>query len=152
MTKIELNEIFKKYDDISMIQVKYPKNSLVEFKDKISTDKIIKNKNKIFHKGKKLKVEYSKNKNYWNQSEFIKVKENIELSEVDDNTDKSEINSKKDEDKYAYLNQAIKELQMKVEENKKEINDLKISMNIISEINNQTTIFSKANFNFLNNR
>ena len=61
MTKIELNEIFKKYDDISMIQVKYPKNSLVEFKDKISTDKIIKNKNKIFHKGKKLKVEYSKN-------------------------------------------------------------------------------------------
>ena len=49
MNKIELNEIFKKYDDISMIQVKYPKISLVEFKDKISTDKIIKNKNKIFH-------------------------------------------------------------------------------------------------------
>ena len=41
---------------------------------------------------------------------------------------------------------------MKVEENKKEINDLKILMNIIPKINNRTTILSKANFNFLNNR
>ena len=153
MTKTELNEIFKKYGDISMIQVKSPKISLIEFKDKISADKVIKNKNKIFHKGRKLKVEYSKNQiNDGNQSEFIKEKENIELSEGDDNTDESEISSKKDEDKFAYLNQAVKELQMKVEENKKEINDLKISMNIMSEINNQTTILSKANFNFLKNR
>ena len=49
MTKKELNEIFKKYGDISMIQVKSPKISLIEFKDKISADKVIKNKNKIFH-------------------------------------------------------------------------------------------------------
>ena len=133
-----------------MIQVKSPKISLIEFKDKISADEVIKNKNKIFHKGRKLKVEYSKNQiNDGNQSEFIKEKENIELSEGDDNTDESEISSKKNEDKFAYLNQAVKELQMKVEENKKEINDLKISMNIMSEINNQTTILSKANFNFL---
>ena len=136
-----------------MIQVKSPKISLIEFKDKISADEVIKNKNKIFHKGRKLKVEYSKNQiNDGNQSEFIKEKENIELSEGDDNIDGSEISSKKDEDKFAYLNQAVKELQMKVEENKKEINDLKISMNIMSEINNQTTILSKANFNFLKNR
>ena len=32
------------------------------------------------------------------------------------------------------------------------MNDLKILMNIISEINNQIAIFSKANFNFMNNR
>ena len=153
MTKTELNKIFKKYGDISMIQVKSPKISLIEFKDKISADEVIKNKIKIFHKGRKLKVEYSKNQiNDGNQSEFIKEKENIELSEGDDNTDESEISSKKDEDKFAYLNQAVKELQMKVEENKKEINDLKISMNIMSEINNQTTLLSKANFNFLKNR
>lgn len=69
MTKIELNEIFEKYGDISMIQVKSPKISLVEFKDKISADNVIKNKNKIYHKGTKLKVEYSKNQiNDGNQS------------------------------------------------------------------------------------
>ena len=98
MTKTELNEIFKKYGDISMIQVKSPKISLIEFKDKISADKVIKNKNKIFHKGRKLKVEYSKNQiNDGNQSVFIKETENIELSESNENTDKSELSLKKDD-------------------------------------------------------
>ena len=117
MTKKELNEIFKKYGDISMIQVKSPKISLIEFKDKISADKVIKNKNKIFHKGRKLKVEYSKNQiNDGNQSVFIKETENIELSESNDNTDKSELSLKKDdgdEDKFSYLEKKIKKLEKK---------------------------------------
>ena len=117
MTKTELNEIFKKYGDISMIQVKSPKISLIEFKDKISADKVIKNKNKIFHKGRKLKVEYSKNQiNDGNQSVFIKETENIELSESNDNTDKSELSLKKDdgdEDKFSYLEKKIKKLEKK---------------------------------------
>ena len=117
MTKTELNEIFKKYGDISMIQVKSPKISLIEFKDKISADKVIKNKNKIFHKGRKLKVEYSKNQiNDGNQSVFIKETENIELSESNENTDKSELSLKKDdgdEDKFSYLEKKIKKLEKK---------------------------------------
>ena len=117
MTKKELNEIFKKYGDISMIQVKSPKISLIEFKDKISADKVIKNKNKIFHKGRKLKVEYSKNQiNDGNQSVFVKETENIELSESNDNTDKSELSLKKDdgdEDKFSYLEKKIKKLEKK---------------------------------------
>ena len=117
MTKKELNEIFKKYGDISMIQVKSPKISLIEFKDKISADKVIKNKNKIFHKGRKLKVEYSKNQiNDGNQSEFVKETENIELSESNENTDKSELSLKKDdgdEDKFSYLEKKIKKLEKK---------------------------------------
>ena len=117
MTKKELNEIFKKYGDISMIQVKSPKISLIEFKDKISADKVIKNKNKIFHKGRKLKVEYSKNQiNDGNQSVFIKETENIELSESNDNTNKSELSLKKDdgdEDKFSYLEKKIKKLEKK---------------------------------------
>ena len=117
MTKKELNEIFKKYGDISMIQVKSPKISLIEFKDKISADKVIKNKNKIFHKGRKLKVEYSKNQiNDGNQSVFVKETENIELSESNENTDKSELSLKKDdgdEDKFSYLEKQIKKLEKK---------------------------------------
>ena len=117
MTKTELNEIFKKYGDISMIQVKSPKISLIEFKDKISADKVIKNKNKIFHKGRKLKVEYSKNQiNDGNQSVFVKETENIELSESNENTDKSELSLKKDdgdEDKFSYLEKKIKKLEKK---------------------------------------
>ena len=117
MTKKELNEIFKKYGDISMIQVKSPKISLIEFKDKISADKVIKNKNKIFHKGRKLKVEYSKNQiNDGNQSVFVKETENIELSEGNENTDKSELSLKKDdgdEDKFSYLEKKIKKLEKK---------------------------------------
>ena len=117
MTKKELNEIFKKYGDISMIQVKSPKISLIEFKDKISADEVIKNKNKIFHKGRKLKVEYSKNQiNDGNQSVFVKETENIELSESNENTDKSELSLKKDdgdEDKFSYLEKKIKKLEKK---------------------------------------
>ena len=181
MTKTELNEIFKKYGDISMIQVKSPKISLIEFKDKISADEVIKNKNKIFHKGRKLKVEYSKNQiNDGNQSVFVKETENIELSESNENTDKSELSLKKDEDKFSYLEKKIKKLEKKYsklegkyeelegknkelegknndlegenEQRKNEINNLKIYTNIMSEINNQVEILSNNNFSYMNNR
>ena len=63
---------------------------------------------------RKLKVEYSKNQiNDGNQSVFIKETENIELSENNENTDKSELSLKKDEDKFSYLEKKIKKLEKK---------------------------------------
>lgn len=111
MTKSILFEIFKEYGDILMIEVKSPYISLVQFKDQISVDKVIRNKNKIFHKGKKLKVQYSKEQiRDKTISEFNKIMEekeieNIKLSESDDNDEKSEeVNIVKDddEDKFSY--------------------------------------------------
>ena len=168
MTKTELIEIFGKYGGISKIKIKSPYISFVEFTSKISADTVIKYKNKIYHKGKKLKVEYSKEQiKDDNISEITKImeekeNENIELSESDDNTNKSmDINSKNDDDenKFSYLEEKIKNLEEKCKENtkeildnKKEIKNLKLSMNIMSEISNQTEIFSKVNLHYMNNR
>ena len=175
MTKTELIEIFGKYGGISKIKIKSPYISFVEFTSKISADTVIKYKNKIYHKGKKLKVEYSKEQiKDDNISEITKImeekeNENIELSESDDNTNKSmDINSKNDDDenKFSYLEKKIKNLEKKCKENKKEIKNLeerckdnkkeiknlKLSMNIMSEISNQTEIFSKVNLHYMNNR
>lgn len=168
MTKTELIEIFGKYGGISKIKIKSPYISFVEFTSKISADTVIKYKNKIYYKGKKLKVEYSKEQiKDDNISEITKImeekeNENIELSESDDNTNKSmDINSKNDDDenKFSYLEKKIKNLEEKCKENtkeildnKKEIKNLKLSMNIMSEINNQTEIFSKVNLHYINNR
>ena len=182
MTKSILFEIFKEYGDILMIEVKSPYISLVQFKDQISVDKVIRNKNKIFHKGKKLKVQYSKEQiRDKTISEFNKIMEekeieNIKLSESDDNDEKSEeVNIVKDddEDKFSYLEKKIKnlegkykeidrkykeidrkykEINGKYKENKKEIKNLKLSTNIMSEIIDQTKIHSKLNFNYMNNK
>ena len=56
-----LYEIFKGYGSISKVKFKNKNSILVEFNDKNSIERIKDKKNKIYFKGKQLKIEYVKN-------------------------------------------------------------------------------------------
>jgi len=123
--KSDIIEILRKYGNISKIEMKEPYIYFIEFKNRISPYKAMKNKNKFFYKGEKLKVEYSKRQTKYKNISIMneKTKEDIEILNEDDNKEKViDIIAIKDdeEDKLTYLEKKIKDLEQEFKEIKEE--------------------------------
>ena len=161
-----INEIFGKFGSISKIKINKNNSCLVEFKEKSTFKYVMKNKNKIYLSGKKLKVAPSIKG--IRKNDIFEIKENINENsrnkQINDKRDKIETETDKyieignekvkieEVDKYALLDKKIQILSNEVEKNKAEIDNLKMSIGLLTEINNQTEINSKANFNYLNKK
>ena len=120
--KSDIIEILRKYGNISKIEMKEPYIYFIEFKNRISPYKAMKNKNKFFYKGEKLKVEYSKRQTKYKNISIMneKTKEDIEISNEDDNKEKViDIIAIKD-DEEDYLEKKIKDLEQEFKEIKEE--------------------------------
>ena len=133
----DLRNLFRRYGEISHIQIRHNKKcGLIEFNNKSSADRVIKEKNKITLKGKSLKIEYS----------YLKIKTKDSHEQKESNIEmKSEEKKIEEEDRYTKLENMIKKLNTEVE-------NLKVSFSLMSEINNQNEIQSKISFNYLNKK
>ena len=147
-----------------------PVENNVEFCHKNSVINVIKDKNKIYLNGKKLKIEYAKNKAdksiTFNPSENTSQKKEINIRRKENKSEKFieiETESKKESGENNNLFEIIQDLNDKIEKQKdkiekqnekheKEIRELKISIKLMDEINNQTEINSKKNLNCVNRK
>ena len=184
-----LSEIFKGYGIISKVKFKNKNSALVEFNDKNSIEKIKDKKNKIYFKGKKLKIEFAKinipqmrekslnnmkiglpEKEEKKAEKFIEINDNLEgksISKIQEPEKKVEKNERyidielgkekiEDYDKFTALEETVNELIKKtakneeeIAKNKEEIKNLKITMNIMDEIDKQKDIYYKTKFNYI---
>ena len=171
----EISQIFDKYGEISKIQLKSEYSCLVEFDNKNSVDKIMVNKNKIIFKGKGLIIENAMNPIKENSVKKNKKASKYEaqdppkIKKIDFPEKKEEKNEKfiniqiksgnfGAKDNFSSLEEKVRELTNELihfkEENAKriqEIDNLKISINIMAQINDQRDILYKTNMNYINN-
>ena len=168
----ELRNIFKKYGALKTINISSKGFGFVEFYDKNSASTAINNKDKILFKQKKLKIEYAKDKIIKDiyQKPKGKNKQKRKKKEIDiqqltkknakkrkENDIKKNINqgannNSKDNSRIEELENKFNKLEKDMENNKKEIQDLKISIRVLTEINNQSEIYMNANINYLNKK
>ena len=177
-----LYEIFKGYGSISKVKFKNKNSVLVEFNDKNSIERIKDKKNKIYFKGKQLKIEYVKNiipemrekslnnikiglpeKEEKKNEKFIEINENLEEKSISKIQEPKKKVKKKErnidielgkekiegDDKFTALEETVNELIKKTAKNEEEIKNLKISMNIMDEIDKQKDIYYKTKFNYI---
>ncbi len=169
----DLRKLFENYGKLKKINVSSKNFGFVEFCHKNTVLNVIKDKNKIYLNGKKLKIEYAKNKAdkniTLNPSENISQKKEINIRRKEKKSEKFieiETESKKEsgennnlfeiiqdlKDKIEKQNNKIEKQNNKIEKHEKEIKELKISIKLMDEINNQTEINSKKNLNCVNRK
>ena len=170
-----LYEIFKVYGSISKVKLKSKRAGLVEFKDKNSINRIMNKKKNIYFNGKQLKInsandiiqemrEKSLNnikKGLSKQKEkivekFIDINENLE----EKNISKIEELEKKEKKNERYIDIELGKEKIEAYDNatltkivnnfKEEIKEIKISLNIMDEIDKQKDIYYRTQFNNIN--
>lgn len=166
----DLFNIFKIYGTIAKIQKKSQYSGLIEFNDEYSVDKVMNNKNKIFFKRQKLKIQHSLNiineqihqKKREKMEEITQNKSTIESIKKKEKEKEKIIDREKEQgkkeinDRVSLLEERVKKLSKDIEnkgelisKNSKEIRNLKISLNIMGQINEQKDIHYKNNFDYL---
>ena len=158
----ELRNIFKKYGALKTINISSKGFGFVEFYDKNSASTAINNKDKILFKQKKLRIEYAKYKIIKDiyPKPKGKNKQKRKKKEIDiQQQTKKNAKKRKENDIKKNINQGtnnnskdnsrIEELESKFNKLEKEIQDLKISIRVLTEINNQSEIYMNANINYL---
>ena len=155
----DLRKLFENYGKLKKITVSSKNFGFVEFCHKNSVINVIKDKNKIYLNGKKLKIEYAKNKAdksiTFNPSENTSQKKEINIRRKENKSEKFieiETESKKESGENNNLFEIIQDLKDKIGIHEKEIRELKISIKLMDEINNQTEINSKKNLNCVNRK
>ena len=158
----ELRNIFKKYGALKTINISSKGFGFVEFYDKNSASTAINNKDKILFKQKKLRIEYAKYKIIKDiypkpkgKNKQKRKKKEIDIQQLT----KKNAKKRKENDIKKNINQGtnnnskdnsrIEELESKFNKLEKEIQDLKISIRVLTEINNQSEIYMNANINYL---